>query len=56
MVIGSYWLEQFVIRVGLSPLPMIAGLMLIIILLAGVVVANAMHIARSNPVEYLRQE
>lgn len=56
MAIGSYWLEQFAIRVDLSPLPMMAGLMLVIILLAGVVVANAMHIARSNPVDYLRQE
>lgn len=56
LVVGNDWLGQFTVRVGLSPLAMAACVAGLLLLLLGVTALNALHIARSNPVKYLRNE
>ncbi len=56
MVIGRKWLEQFMQRVGLSPLSMILCLLVLTAIITGVVIINSLRVARSNPVNHLRSE
>lgn len=56
MVIGQRWLSQFTDRVSLSPLSMIACLLIILLLIMAVVTLNTLRVARSNPVDHLRSE
>lgn len=56
MIVGQRWLAQFTDRVSLSPISMIASLILILLLINGVVIAKSLHVARSNPVDHLRSE
>lgn len=55
MVIGRRWLSQFTDRVSLSPLSMIACLLVLLLIMA-VVVINTLRVARSNPIDHLRSE
>ncbi len=56
MIVGQRWLAQFTDRVSLSPLSMIACLIVLLLLITGVVICNSLRVARSNPVDHLRSE
>ncbi len=56
MIVGQRWLAQFTDRVSLSPLSMIACLLVLLLLITGVVICNSLRVARSNPVDHLRSE
>lgn len=56
MIIGQRWLSQFTDRVSLSPISMIACLVVLMLLIIGVVIINSLRVARSNPVDHLRSE
>lgn len=56
VLIGQRWLAQFTDQVSLSPLSMIACLIIVLALILGVVVINTLRVARSNPVDHLRSE
>lgn len=56
VIIGREWLSQFTEQVSMSPWSMAGCLVLLLALIVGVVIINALKVARSNPVEYLRTE
>ncbi len=56
IIIGEKWLSQFSQRVSLSPVSLALCLILLLIIITAVVVANCLHVSRSNPVDYLRSE
>lgn len=56
VVIGREWLSQFTEQVSLSPWSMAGCLVALLALIVVVVSVNALKVARSNPVEYLRTE
>lgn len=56
MIIGQRWLSQFTDRVSLSPISMIACLLILLLLIMAVVIINTLRVARSNPVDHLRSE
>lgn len=56
MIVGRKWISQYSDQVSLSPVYMLACVLVILILLLCVVAANSLSIARSNPVVYLRNE
>ena len=56
MIIGQRWLSQFTDRVSLSPLSMIACLLILLLLIMAVVITNTLRVARSNPIDHLRSE
>lgn len=56
MIIGGRWLSQFTDRVSLSPLSMAGCIALILVLLVAVVAFCSLSVARSNPVNHLRNE
>lgn len=56
IIIGKDWLSQFTDRVSLSPLSMAVCLIFLLILILAVVTINCINIARSNPVNHLRNE
>ncbi len=56
MIVGQRWLSQFTDRVSLSPLSMIACLLLLLVLIMAVVIINTLRVARSNPIDHLRSE
>ena len=56
MIVGRRWLTQFSDQVSLSPLTMIVCLLLLLVLLLSVVALNSLSVARSNPVDHLRNE
>ena len=54
--VARKWLEQFAEKVSLNPLYFIGGALLVLAIVLGVVVLNCLRIARSNPVESLKNE
>lgn len=56
MIIGHRWLAQFTDRVSLSPLSMVACLIMLLIIIMGVVILNTLMVARGNPINHLRTE
>lgn len=56
VLIGRDWLSQFTDQVSLSPWSMALCLLGILIIILAVVCLNALKVARSNPVDYLRTE
>lgn len=56
MLIGRDWLSQFTDQVSLSPWSMALCLLVILVVIIAVVCLNALKVARSNPVDYLRTE
>lgn len=56
ILVGREWLSQFTDRVSLSPATMLVCLVAILVLLIAVVTSSSLRIARSNPVEWLRNE
>lgn len=56
VLIGCDWLSQFTDQVSLSPWSMALCLLVILIVILAVVCLNALKVARSNPVDYLRTE
>ncbi len=56
MVIGRKWLSQFTTQVSLSPIIMVLCLIILVMLVLAVVILTSRHIARANPVNYLRAE
>ena len=56
MIIGRKWLSQFTVQTSLSPLSLALCLLLLLVIILAVVAANSLRVARSNPVEHLRDE
>ena len=56
VIIGQRWLSQFTERVALSPLIMALCIVMMLILIIGLVTANTIRVAASNPVDHLRSE
>lgn len=56
VIIGQRWLSQFTERVTLSPLIMALCIVMMLILIIGLVTANTIRVAASNPVDHLRSE
>lgn len=56
VMIGRDWLSQFTDQVSLSPWSMALCLLVILVVIIAVVCLNALKVARSNPVDYLRTE
>ena len=56
VLIGRDWLSQFTDQVSLSPWSMVLCLLVILVVIIAVVCLNALKVARSNPVDYLRTE
>lgn len=56
VLIGRDWLSQFTDQVSLSPWSMALCLLAILVVIIAVVCLNALKVARSNPVDYLRTE
>lgn len=56
ILIGRDWLSQFTDQVSMSPLSMGLCLLVILVVIVAVVCINALKVARSNPVTYLRTE
>lgn len=56
VLIGRDWLSQFTDQVSLSPWSMALCLLVILTVILAVVCLNALKVARSNPVDYLRTE
>lgn len=56
VLIGRDWLSQFTDQVSLSPWSMALCLLVILVVIIAVVCLNALKVARSNPVDYLRTE
>lgn len=56
VLIGNDWLSQFTDQVSLSPWSMVLCLLVILVVIIAVVCLNALKVARSNPVDYLRTE
>lgn len=56
ILIGRDWLSQFTDQVSLSPWSMALCLLVILAVILLVVCLNALKVARSNPVDYLRTE
>ena len=54
--VARKWLEQFAEKVTLHPLYFIGGAVLVLLIVLGVVVLNCLRIARTNPVESLKNE
>ena len=54
--VARRWLEQFAEKVSLNPLYFIGGAVLVLAIVLGVVVLNCLRIARTNPVESLKNE
>ena len=54
VLIGRDWLSQFTDQVSLSPWSMALCLLVILTVILAVVCLNALKVARSNPVDYLR--
>ena len=54
--VARRWLEQFAEKVSLNPLYFIGGALLVLLIVLGVVMLNCLRIARSNPVESLKNE
>ena len=52
--VADKWLEQFVERIGLSPLYFLIGAMSILFIVTVVVVLTSNRIARMNPVKSLK--
>ena len=56
VIVARRWLAQFTDQVPLSPGIMVGCILGTVVLLLAVVVLNALSVARSNPVEYLRTD
>lgn len=56
VLIGREWLSQFTVQVSLSPWSVALCLIALLVIIVAVVCINALKVARSNPVEYLRTE
>lgn len=56
VIVARRWLAQFTDQVSLSPGIMVGCILGAVVLLLAVVVLNALSVARSNPVEYLRAD
>ena len=56
VIIGREWLSQFTDQVSLAPWSMVLCLVVLLVIIVAVVCVNALRVARSNPVEYLRTE
>ena len=56
MIVGKDWLSRFCNQVSLSPIISVACVIILLLLILSMVVFNSLKIARSNPVEYLRNE
>lgn len=56
LLIGRKWLSQFTAQASLSPFIMLLCLIILVLLVLVVVILNSRHIARANPVKYLRTE
>ena len=60
-IVGSFfaaqkWLQQFAEKITLSPFYFIAGALVVLLIVLGVVVVNCLRIAHANPVESLKNE
>lgn len=55
-IFGQEWLSRFTDQVDLSPMTFVACLLAIAILITLIVVLNSLSVARSNPVNHLRNE
>jgi len=56
IVAGREWLSQYTDQVSLSPLSMVLCIVVLLVLLLSVVAFNSFNVARSNPVDHLRNE
>ena len=54
--VSDKWLESFAIRIGLSPLYFIIGVVLVLLVVTVVVVLSSNRVARMNPVKALKKE
>ena len=55
-IVGRKWLSQFTDQVSLSPLSMALCIGFLTLLLLATVAVNSLNVARSNPVDHLRNE
>lgn len=55
-IVGRNWLSQFTEQVSTSPIVFILAVLLLIILILFVMILCSISVARSNPVNYLRNE
>lgn len=55
-LIAGPWLQNFSVRIALTPWPFLAVTALILLVIAASVAANCRRIANSNPVGYLKDE
>lgn len=53
---GDYWLSKFTYQVSMGPLIFLGCIILIQLVILFVVALNSLGVARSNPVDYLRNE
>lgn len=56
MVVGRRWLSQFSDQVSLSPLGMAICLVIMLLIIMSAVALNSLNVARSNPIDHLRDE
>lgn len=55
-IIASSWLQNFTVRIRLTPWPFVAAAIGILLIITASVAAGCYRIARSNPVKYLKDE
>lgn len=54
--IAASWLQNFTVRIRLTPWPFIAVTVVVLLIITATVAAGCYRIARSNPVKYLKDE
>nr|WP_281500567.1 ABC transporter permease [Kordiimonas marina] len=52
----GHWLEGFIDRVGLSPLPFLGAGVLVLLIAWGTIIGHTLRVARQNPIKALRYE
>ena len=55
-LVAHYWLEQFALKITLSPLFFIAADIIVLAIIVSVIVIGSLRIAHTNPVESLKNE
>lgn len=55
-LVAHYWLQQFAVKVALTPLFFIAADIIVLAIIVSVIVLGSLKIARTNPVESLKNE
>lgn len=55
-LVAHYWLQQFAVKVALTPLFFIAADIIVLAIIVSVIVIGSLRIAHTNPVESLKNE